>query len=189
MRIKALPAFAATLVISGCAESPKLSLYINEYKNFGEFKNHIKTLEKVHSEGDLLVFDPQIDGSISSEYKVIGVDYEHRHGHKGGGICDTLYYREAYSLVNMPDPYDSFVVSYRTKPENITELKWTMSFRDGYQYSAISLHYKKGASKVGYSLMNSEDKSLLYVLFSSQEAANVTVLEKLSAMYEELAKV
>lgn len=189
MKKKILSMIATTLVISSCSENPNLSLYINKYQNFEEFKNHLSVLESVRAEGDFLVFDPEIEGSLSNEYKVIGVDYKHVHGHKGEGLCDTLYYREAYALVNMPNPVASFVVSYRAKQEDSKSLVWVKNNKDGYPYSSISLKVVDGEPDVGYSLTNKDSKSLLYIRFSSPAAVDFKILEEIKANYEKAANV
>lgn len=175
------------LLLSSCKSTPSLSLYINEYETFNEFKSHLSILNSANDEGTVFAFEPNFDDVISKEYKVIGVDYEHKHGHKDkdGKICDTLYYRESFVLINMTNDNETFVVSFGLSVEHLDfdNLEWHQKDDTKYNYSKRYL-----GDCIQYVLTDSQNaQDLLFVKFKNHisETSIISILDNIKIDYKE----
>lgn len=161
---KLLSMFSLMLVLCSCTDTPNLSLFTNEYETFETFKAHLTQLNSTRNEGELYVFQPNISNVASQEYKVIGVDYAHKNGHKDGKICDGLYYREAFCLIKMPNENDTFVVSFSLKTKYLDNLEWVKEDDSRYNYSTQYL----GSESLQYVLTDhQENNNLVWIKFNS----------------------
>lgn len=176
---------ASLLLLSSCGGSGK-SLYINEYESFNEFNSHLSVLDNAWDEGEVFAFDSNFDGIVSKEYKVIGVDYEHRaHKEKHGRICDTLYYRESFVVISVSSFSELFIVSFGYAVENLdfNDLEWVQRRDTKYNYSPRYL-----GEEIQYVLTDSQNTlNLLYVKFQKgiNEASIISVLDNVKMNYKE----